>query len=523
MKKKTVITKVETLCLCRVSSDKQARDENIVSQKQLCLNFAKNNGFVIDRFYYEDGVSGWKNERPVFYEMLNYIRQNSKTTHFRVLFYDMSRLARNLSVYNDFERVVSEYGVEFLTVAAKYDKTPMGRFMCGMDVLRARLFSDELSQKTRESMRALMLMGYYQFNAPPGLKRARDEHKQIILVRDEPIATLIATAFEKYASGELPTKHAVAEYFKAKGWSKGVMNDTKAASILSNEIYTGIFAYEPWDIERQAWKIDNLVSPELFNAVQARDKGYARQPYKSDISAEFPLRNEICCEHCGQPLTGYFASNPKGVKYGYYRCFNKNCDMYKRSIPRDMVHKAFLECISEINMPSNIVELFMQHLHVACSRKDSDINALRAKLEQELVDKDCALAQFGTLVARAAAKGDDAMVAIYEQQMQDTVAQKQELQARLEQATPFGATEKFRTAIARGREFFECPAILWKNGNLVQRKRLVRLIFNGRATYDRDKGFRTASMRQIFNKKSAQTDGISNLAAPTRFELVFSP
>lgn len=160
------ITKVETLCLCRVSSDRQARNENIVSQKQLCLNFAKTNGFVIDKFYYEDGVSGWKNDRPIFYQMLEYIRQNSKTTHFRVLFYDMSRMTRNLKVYTDFERVVADCGVEFLTVATKYDKSPMGRFMCGMDVLRAQLFSDELSQKTRESMKALLLMGYYQFNAP---------------------------------------------------------------------------------------------------------------------------------------------------------------------------------------------------------------------------------------------------------------------------------------------------------------------------------------------------------------------
>ena len=69
---------VETLCLCRVSSDKQAKKETITSQKQACLNYAQYNGFVIDQFFFEDGVSGWKTNRPGLEAIVAYIEKEHK-------------------------------------------------------------------------------------------------------------------------------------------------------------------------------------------------------------------------------------------------------------------------------------------------------------------------------------------------------------------------------------------------------------------------------------------------------------
>ena len=68
---------VETLCLCRVSSDKQAKKETITSQKQACLNYAKHNGFIIDKFFDEDGVSARKYNRPGLDAMVEYIVANT--------------------------------------------------------------------------------------------------------------------------------------------------------------------------------------------------------------------------------------------------------------------------------------------------------------------------------------------------------------------------------------------------------------------------------------------------------------
>ena len=76
-------------------------------------------------------------------------------------------------------------------------------------------------------------------------------------------------------------------------------------------------------------------------------------------------------------------------------------------------------------------------------------------------------------------------------------------------------TETFLTAMKKGCDFFKHPAILWKNGNLNQRRRLVQMIFQDRPQFNRENGLLTARSSWIFNKKSAQMDGKSDLAAPT--------
>ena len=129
---------IETLCLCRVSSDKQAKNENITSQKQACLLYAKHNGFVIDKFFYEDGVSGRGEDRPGLSQIKEYIEHEHKNKRIRVMFYDMSRLARNMGVYTDFEKIVIKYDIELLTVVGgKSENNALGRFARGFDVLRA--------------------------------------------------------------------------------------------------------------------------------------------------------------------------------------------------------------------------------------------------------------------------------------------------------------------------------------------------------------------------------------------------
>ncbi|MBR4625850.1 MAG: recombinase family protein, partial [Alphaproteobacteria bacterium] len=301
------IKPIETLCLCRVSSDKQAKKETIVSQKQLCLNYAQQNGFIIDTFFYEEAVSGWKGKRPGLLEMCDYMTANLKNKRFRVLFYDISRVARNMLTFSRFEALVIQYGVEWRTVVnGTYKNTAIDRFMWRLDAINAQRFSEELSEKTRNAMRSLMTLGYYPLNPPLGLKRQKDEHNKVILVRDEPKASIIAQMFEKYASGEITTKHALANFLNSFDvWNWKHLSDTQINDMLHNDVYTGVFAYDWWEIPRQEWKMDKLIPADLFNRVQERLNKDDKQPYKSNIAEDFPLRHEIVCELCGQPLTGY--------------------------------------------------------------------------------------------------------------------------------------------------------------------------------------------------------------------------
>lgn len=516
---------VETLCLCRVSSDKQAKNENITSQKQACILYAKHNGFVIDRFFYEDGVSGRAEDRPGLQQIKEYIEREHKNKRIRVMFYDMSRLARNMGVYTDFEKVITKYDIELLTVVGgKSENNAMGRFTRGLDVLRAQLFSDELSEKTVDKMKALSTLGYYQFNPPLGLKRVENEEKRTILVRDEPRASVIYDAFVSYAAGRFATKHEVTVFLQNSGAFNGVkLNDTKVDAMLKNEVYTGIFAYDKWESPRQEWKMDKLIPVDLFQAVQARMQQNGRTPKRSNNAADFPLAGLVCCEHCGHPMTGYYAKGYKGKPHPYYRCYNKQCAYNKKSIPRGLIENALQECLDCADADDGILDLFVEVLNRVCRAKEQDITAQIQKARSDIEKLNTRIASLGGLLADAATTGDNALVELYRGQLLNMNQQKNELESRLEAMPPLSTSEKFRTAIERGRAFFKNPGILWKNGSVPQKKRLVRMLFTEKPRWTAENGFRTARMPRIFNKNTAQTDGESYLAAPTRFELVFSP
>lgn len=527
--KKYIPTKekpIETLCLCRVSSDKQAKKETIMSQKQACLDYAKNNGFVIDRFFYEDGVSGWKTDRPGLDMMAEYITQEQKNKRIRVLFFDMSRLSRNLEVFSRFENLVIKYDIELLTVTGgKTANNAAGRFMRGFDVLRAQMFSDELSETTIAKMRSQMQMGYYPLNPPVGLKRVKDEHKKVILVPDEPKATLIRQAFEKYASGELATKHAVADFLNSHDvWNGRNITDTLANDILHNVVYTGIFAYEPWGIPLQAWKITKIIPIGLFDAVQARLDKSGYKSYKSNIGDDFPLRHEIFCEHCGQPLTGYYAkSGTKGRLHAYYRCFNKNCEYHKKSIRKQFIENAFIDKLSTLNASDKFLDLCCAMIAKIGKIKEKEITNANNKTNDKITEIKQRISGITALVVDAMASDDTDLVNIYQGQIKELNAQKQDLENQLKNNTTSNIAEKFRTAIETGREFFKRPDLLWSHGTLSQKQRLVRLIFTEKPVYHQESGFRTASTVQIFNENTVQTDGDSDLAAPLGFEPGFSP
>lgn len=437
----------------------------------------------------------------------------------------MSRLARNLTVYAKFEQVVVKYDLELQTVVGgRSENNAMGRFMRGFDVLRAQMFSDELSEKTTSSMRALCTLGFYPLNPPLGLKRIKNANNRTILVRDEPKASVIYDAFAKYASGELGTKHDVTEFLRASGVFQDVkLNDTKVANMLKNEVYTGIFAYEHWGIERQEWQIDKLITVEVFNAVQARIQCNGRAARRSNNAADFPLAGLVCCEHCGHPMTGYYAKGYKGKLHPYYRCYNKECEFSKKSIRRGLIEDALQERLNTIRADEVVLELFTEVLKRVSRKQEQEtakqIHGIRANIKQLSIR----ISALSGALADAIIGKNTALVELYQGQIMSMTDQKKELEVRISSYTQSPVTEKFRMALARGREFFKNPGILWERGTLHQKKRLIRMLFLEKLRWNSENGFRTVATPWIFNKNTAQTDGESSLAAPTRFELVFSP
>lgn len=188
-----------------------------------------------------------------------------------------------------------------------------------------------------------------------------------------------------------------------------------------------------------------------------------------------------------------------------------------------MVENALQERLNAIQTDDRVLDLFSDVLNRVCREKERDITEQIQKARADIEKLNTRIASIAGLLADAATTGDNALVELYRGQLLNMDQQKNELESHVGGYTPLSATETFRTAMTRGCEFFKHPGILWKIGTLHQKKRLVRMLFLDKPKWKAENGFRTARMPRIFNKKSTQTGGKSYLAAPTRFELVFSP
>jgi hypothetical protein len=97
--------------------------------------------------------------------------------------------------------------------------------------------------------------------------------------------------------------------------------------MLRNPFYKGVVRSVYWGIETQG-QHEPLTDPTTWARVQIQLSGQPVPPgllQRKKANPEFPLRGFIRCAACGRPLTASLSRGKMGVRYGYYRCWNKEC------------------------------------------------------------------------------------------------------------------------------------------------------------------------------------------------------
>jgi site-specific DNA recombinase len=505
------------ICYHRVSSDGQRQDNTIESQRLDTSNYARRENLDIDATFEDNGLTGRDGNRPGLIAMLTYLAQNYKKGQPRipVIIQDISRLARNVALYGKITKDIKDFGGELHLVHRRVEDTPEGMLMDNIEASFAQYQSDSNKVRTMVRMVGKMRNGHYLLNPPPGLKRIRDENKNIVLILDEARASLVVQAFEKFASGELQTKKSVAEFLRSHTeWHNKTFTETSAKLLLENKVYTGIFAYEKdgWNIDCQEWKMDRVVPQELFERVQKRLGNIGRTPRKTDTKQTFTLGNEILCEECGTPLTGYFCKGRNGVVHEYYRCYGKKCSLNNTSFRRADVEAAFVEKLDTLGADDKVLNVFSIILERVNKQRAKSNTERRNRLKLQIRDTEQQIESFGALIAKSVQSNNQAMLSIYESQIQAATNRKNELEKEFESIPNLMSEEIVRTALDKGRTFLKNPGLLWVAGDLTQKHKARQAIFQGKPVYSRENGFRTASTPWIFNENSTQTGGKSNLA-----------
>ncbi|MEM9963401.1 MAG: recombinase zinc beta ribbon domain-containing protein [Pseudomonadota bacterium] len=268
-------------------------------------------------------------------------------------------------------------------------------------------------------MRARAMNGYYVFRAPVGYRLERSGTHGKLLVRDEPIASILQQALEGYASGRFETQVEVKRFLESqpaypKDLPNGEIRNQRITELLTRVLYAGYIELPNWDVSLRKGHHEGLISLETFERIQERLKGGAKAPARKDINADFPLRGFILCNDCGKPLTACWSKSKTGAKHPYYLCPTKGCPSYRKSIRRDVLEGEFEQLLQALEPSDSLFALTKAMFRDAWDMKLAQATEAAKTLKQSLTKLE---KQIEGRLDRIVESGTPSVVKAYEQRI----------------------------------------------------------------------------------------------------------
>ncbi|MFA4942626.1 MAG: recombinase family protein, partial [Patescibacteria group bacterium] len=325
----------------RVSTEDQAQSGvSLEQQKNACLEYAQKHNIEILEMFHDDGVSAKTIERAGLKELLKYCAKNSKKIDC-VIVYKIDRLSRNVNDYTGILASLYKLKIKFISTTETVDETPSGKLVGTIVASVAQFDNDVRSERIASCMHERIKQGVWCFKAPFGYLNARDGQNRAIIMLDKERMPLVKMAFKKFATGLYQVKE-IGQMLEDKGFrthrNKKLSLQT-LHGMLRDKFYIGIMTVKGQEYQGTH---EQFIDEDIFWQCQKlfRNMNIGDNVSLGRVNENFPLRHFVVCPHCGRPLTACFSLGHMGVKYPYYKCYNRQCDKLK-SIPKDKVESEF--------------------------------------------------------------------------------------------------------------------------------------------------------------------------------------
>ena len=202
----------------RVSSAAQvAKGQGAESQAARCAEFARMKGYgPIEKVFEDKAVSGSLIDRPGVKQMLAYLRKHRKA-NIRVVIDDISRLARGLEAHLALRAAIAEAGGVLESPSIEFGEDSDSQLIEHLLASVSQHHRVKNAEQTKNRMRARIMNGYWPFAASAmGFKYEKRDGHGNVLVRDEPLATILEEGLKGYASGRFQTQAEVKRFFESQ-------------------------------------------------------------------------------------------------------------------------------------------------------------------------------------------------------------------------------------------------------------------------------------------------------------------
>lgn len=341
-----------TALYCRLSRDDELQGESnsISNQKNILLQYSKQNHFLNPVFFVDDGYSGTSFERPGFQKMLDEIEAGHVST---VVVKDLSRFGRNSALTGMYTNITfAKYGVRFIAINDNYDTidpNSIDNDFAGIKNWFNEFYARDTSRKIRAVNKAKGERGEpLASNLPYGYKRDPDNPKRWII--DEEAAQVVKRIFTLCMEGCGPVQIAKTlendkvlnptAYHQHEGRNTSHQTPEKPyqwnvgsiVTILRRKEYIGCtvnfktYTNSIWDKTQRLNPEENqlvfynthpaIISQEVFDKVQVLREQRERRTRTGRTSL---FSGILYCNECKQRM--YFCSSNNPEKYpDYFVC-----------------------------------------------------------------------------------------------------------------------------------------------------------------------------------------------------------
>lgn len=292
----------------RVSTHTQADEGfSISAQLKLLNEYCIKNGIEIYNTYVDEGISGQKETRPAFQQM---IKDSEKGLFSLILVHKYDRFARKVELSQRIKSQLKKNNVQLISITEPLEDSPMGFFVGGLHDLLAEYYVRNLSIEVKKGMVERASKGMYNGRAPYGY---RIENGKLIIKEDE--AEVIQKVFELYIDGM--GKQAIASWLREhkilyndREWGySDVDRALRCQKYIGNIYFSG---------EVYPGNHESIIDLDTWNKAQrTRDRNY--QPRRAEIGDNFLLLGILKCGYCGRTMRIKSRKNKNNLVW-YYAC-----------------------------------------------------------------------------------------------------------------------------------------------------------------------------------------------------------
>jgi site-specific DNA recombinase len=484
----------------RISSKKQLEGDGIRSQERTCRDYAGYHGLEPVRVF-SDVMSGRFISRPGMDAMLEYLRAHSNEG-IVVLIDDISRLARDYLGHMRLRDEIRAVGGELMSPNMSFFEDPAKQLPEKIQAIVVEQARIENAMRSASRQRARVANGYWTFHSGPGYEFVKDKNNGgSILVRTEPTASVVAEALNGYASGRFETQAEVKRFLDnhpdfPKG-KTGFVPKQNIRGLLTNILYTGYVAYEPWGIPPTKGHHEALISYQTHLRIKERLNGIPKFPIRKTIHPDFPLRGYVDCAHCGVPLKGSWSRSRNGVRHAYYFCQTKDCEVSGQSTRKAVLEGEFESLLEEVRPNAILLRTATRMFKAIWDMQHNDVASRTETMRREMnVIED----QINTFVSRIANASSANLIPIYEKELIALNEQRLAKAGKLAELSgrKGGSKRDFEEAYRTTMRFISNPLNLWRSGRVECRQAAVKYTFVQHLKWCRNLGYRTTQLSLPF-------------------------